>query len=99
MMSQLAHHIDRARGRQRGPRARDHGPVLRDDAGRQPQLAAADVGGDHRGHILFGTDWPAAPEPTVVRNIANLTGFDAFTATQLHAVVRDNALRRFPRFA
>lgn len=24
-------------------------------------------------HILFGTDWPAAPEPTVVRNIANLT--------------------------
>jgi hypothetical protein len=34
-----------------------------------------------------------------VRNIANLTGFDAFTATQLHAVVRDNALRRFPRFA
>ena len=50
-------------------------------------------------HILFGTGWPAAPEPTVVRNIANLTGFDAFTATQLHAVVRDNALRLFPRFA
>ena len=50
-------------------------------------------------HILFGTDWPAAPEPTVVRNIANLTSFDAFTATQLHAVERDNALRLFPRFA
>jgi predicted TIM-barrel fold metal-dependent hydrolase len=50
-------------------------------------------------HILFGTDWPAAPEATVVRNIANLTSFDAFTATQLHAVERDNALRLFPRFA
>jgi predicted TIM-barrel fold metal-dependent hydrolase len=50
-------------------------------------------------HILFGTDWPAAPETTVVRNIANLTSFDAFTATQLHAVERDNALRLFPRFA
>jgi 6-methylsalicylate decarboxylase len=50
-------------------------------------------------HILFGTDWPAAPEPTVVRNIANLTSFDAFTAAQLHAVERDNALRLFPRFA
>jgi 6-methylsalicylate decarboxylase len=50
-------------------------------------------------HILFGTDWAAAPEPTVVRNIANLTSFDAFTAAQLHAVERDNALRLFPRFA
>jgi len=37
-------------------------------------------------HILFGTDWPAAPEPTVVRNIANLTGFDGFTAEQLRGV-------------
>jgi predicted TIM-barrel fold metal-dependent hydrolase len=50
-------------------------------------------------HILFGTDWPAAPEPTVVRNIANLTGFDSFTPEQLRAVERDNALRLFPRFA
>jgi predicted TIM-barrel fold metal-dependent hydrolase len=50
-------------------------------------------------HILFGTDWPAAPEPTVVRNIANLTHFDGFTAEQLRGVERDNALRLFPRFA
>jgi predicted TIM-barrel fold metal-dependent hydrolase len=50
-------------------------------------------------HILFGTDWPAAPEPTVVRNIANLTSFDGFTADELRGVERDNALRLFPRFA
>jgi 6-methylsalicylate decarboxylase len=50
-------------------------------------------------HILFGTDWPAAPEPTVVRNIANLTTFDGLTADELRGVERDNALRLFPRFA
>jgi predicted TIM-barrel fold metal-dependent hydrolase len=50
-------------------------------------------------HILFGTDWPAAPEPTVVRNIDNLTGFDGFTKDELRGVERDNALRLFPRFA
>jgi predicted TIM-barrel fold metal-dependent hydrolase len=49
--------------------------------------------------ILFGTDWPAAPEPTVIHNIANLTSFDGFTTEQLHGVERDNALRLFPRFA
>jgi 6-methylsalicylate decarboxylase len=49
-------------------------------------------------HILFGTDWPAAPEPTVVRNIANLTNFDGFTREQLRGVERNNALRLFPRF-
>ena len=50
-------------------------------------------------HILFGTDWPAAPETTVVRNIANLTNFAGFTAEELRGVERDNALRLFPRFA
>ncbi|MFE2520702.1 amidohydrolase family protein [Streptomyces mirabilis] len=50
-------------------------------------------------HILFGTDWPAAPEATVVRNIDNLTGFDGFTEDQRRGVERDNALRLFPRFA
>ena len=49
-------------------------------------------------HILFGTDWPAAPELTVARNIANLTSFDGFTTEQLRGVERDNALRLFPRF-
>src|SRR5882757_5038594 len=50
-------------------------------------------------HILFGTDWPAAPEPTVVHNITNLTSFEGFTKDELRAVERDNALRLFPRFA
>jgi 6-methylsalicylate decarboxylase len=48
-------------------------------------------------HILFGTDWPAAPEATVIHNIANLTSFDGFTPEQLRAVERDNALKLFPR--
>jgi predicted TIM-barrel fold metal-dependent hydrolase len=47
---------------------------------------------------LFGADWPAAPESTVVRNIANLTSFGGFTAEDLRRVERDNALRLFPRF-
>jgi predicted TIM-barrel fold metal-dependent hydrolase len=50
-------------------------------------------------HILFGTDWPAAPEPTVIHNIDNLTAFDGFTEDQLRGVERENALRLFPRFA
>ena len=50
-------------------------------------------------HILFGTDWPAAPEATVEHNIANLTGFDGFTDQELRGVERDNALTLFPRFA
>jgi len=49
-------------------------------------------------HILFGTDWPAAPEPTVIRNIDNLTSFDGFTKEELRGVERDNALKLFPRF-
>jgi hypothetical protein len=49
-------------------------------------------------HIPFGTDWPAAPEHTVMRNIANLTSFDGFTADELRGVEHDNALRLFPRF-
>jgi predicted TIM-barrel fold metal-dependent hydrolase len=48
-------------------------------------------------HILFGTDWPAAPEATLIRNIANLTSFDGFTPEQLRAVERGNALKLFPR--
>jgi predicted TIM-barrel fold metal-dependent hydrolase len=50
-------------------------------------------------HIMFGTDWPAAPEATVARNTANLTAFDGFTENELRGVERGNALRLFPRFA
>lgn len=50
-------------------------------------------------HVLFGTDWPAAPVAVVDDNIENLTGFDGFTPGELAAVERTNATRLFPRFA
>ncbi|MFJ9173690.1 amidohydrolase family protein [Streptomyces sp. NPDC102360] len=50
-------------------------------------------------HILFGTDWPAAPEPTVERTIEQLMTNSSLTEAQLAAVQHDNALALFPRFA
>jgi predicted TIM-barrel fold metal-dependent hydrolase len=50
-------------------------------------------------HILFGTDWPAAAERTVVHNITNLTTFEGFTQADLAGVDRANAARLFPRLA
>ncbi|NUP03976.1 MAG: amidohydrolase [Nonomuraea sp.] len=50
-------------------------------------------------HLLFGTDWPAAPEATVDRNIANLTAFEGLSAAQSAEVDRGNATRLFSRFA
>jgi 6-methylsalicylate decarboxylase len=50
-------------------------------------------------HNLFGTDWPAAPEPTAVHNINNLMAFDGFTKDELRGVERDNALGFLPCFA
>jgi predicted TIM-barrel fold metal-dependent hydrolase len=49
-------------------------------------------------HILFGTDWPAAPERTVSHNIANLDTFEGFTEVELAGIDRGNAARLFPRF-
>ncbi len=49
-------------------------------------------------HILFGTDWPAAPEPTVVHNIANLTDFTGWADGDLAHVERTNAVTLFGRF-
>lgn len=49
-------------------------------------------------HILFGTDWPAAPESSVVHNTDNLVGF-GFTTEELTGIERDNAARLFPRLA
>jgi 6-methylsalicylate decarboxylase len=48
-------------------------------------------------HILFGTDWPAAPEPTVIHNIANLTGFAGWAESELVQVENANARKLFPR--
>ncbi len=49
-------------------------------------------------HILFGTDWPAAPEPTVVKNIASLAKFTEWGEAGLANVERANAIKLFPQF-
>jgi aminocarboxymuconate-semialdehyde decarboxylase len=49
-------------------------------------------------HVLFGTDWPAAPEPTVVKNIANLTSFTGWADGELAHVEHANAAKLFSRF-
>ncbi|MEU4169228.1 amidohydrolase family protein [Streptomyces sp. NPDC026665] len=59
-----------------------------------PTLEVTDVD-----HVLFGTDWPAAPVPVIDDNTGNLTKFDGFTPEELTAVERGNATRLFPRFA
>lgn len=50
-------------------------------------------------HLLFGTDWPAAPERTAVRNTDNLVTSGCFTDAELRAVTGDTARRLFPRLA
>ncbi|MGW5638812.1 amidohydrolase family protein [Streptomyces sp. NPDC003832] len=59
-----------------------------------PTLAVTDAE-----HVLFGTDWPAAPEATVDRVIGDLTDFEGFDPAQLAGVERANAARLFPRLA
>ncbi len=65
--------------------------------GRHSILPTLEVTGPD--HILFGTDWPAAPEPTVEHTIEQLMANSALTDPQRDAVQRDNALALFPRFA
>jgi predicted TIM-barrel fold metal-dependent hydrolase len=48
-------------------------------------------------HLLFGTDWPAAPEPVIADNIDNLDSFEGLTSTQHAAINRANAAVLFPR--
>lgn len=48
-------------------------------------------------HILFGTDWPTAPERTVVRGIEGVDRF-GFSGEHLANIWRGNASRLFPRF-
>ncbi|MFG3248835.1 amidohydrolase family protein [Streptomyces sp. NPDC048187] len=50
-------------------------------------------------HVLFGSDWPAAPEATVAGAIGNLVDFEGFNAEESAGVDRGNAARFFPRFA
>ena len=48
-------------------------------------------------HLLFGTDWPAAPEPVVDHNITSLTSFPGLSPAELTGVDRTNATLLFPR--
>ena len=63
---------------------------------RSALLPAMEVAGADR--ILFGTDWPAAPEATVARNTAQLTAF-GFSRNELSRIERGNALALFPRLS
>jgi predicted TIM-barrel fold metal-dependent hydrolase len=48
-------------------------------------------------HILFGTDYPAAPGPAIDRNIENLVSFGRLTDDQRADIERTNAAGLFPR--
>jgi predicted TIM-barrel fold metal-dependent hydrolase len=46
--------------------------------------------------ILFGTDFPFAPEPITQMSIDGLTVYDGFDASARRAIERDNALALLP---
>lgn len=51
-------------------------------------------------HILFGTDWPAAPADTVTElALPALEADPAFTPEQLRGIYHDNAMRLIPQLA
>ncbi|MFI5042418.1 MAG: amidohydrolase family protein, partial [Acidimicrobiales bacterium] len=54
------------------------------------------VGADH---ILFGSDFPFAPEPATTMQVAGLRAYDGLTADDLHQVERETALALFPALA
>jgi predicted TIM-barrel fold metal-dependent hydrolase len=47
--------------------------------------------------ILFGSDYPFAPELATVATIGGLNGYDGFDAPALESVYADNARALFPR--
>ena len=47
--------------------------------------------------ILFGTDFPFAPEPVTQFSVEGIAGYDGFDAAARAAVERDNALALLPR--
>jgi predicted TIM-barrel fold metal-dependent hydrolase len=48
-------------------------------------------------HILFGSDYPFAPEGVTGETIRGLENHGSFDATAIRAIERDNAARLFPR--
>ena len=49
--------------------------------------------------ILFGSDWPFAPEPITGVSVEGVGSYDGFDAPARQGVERDNALRLLPRLA
>lgn len=49
-------------------------------------------------HMLFGSDYPFAPEMATNLTIFGLNSFDGFDEEKLRGITRDNALNLFPRF-
>jgi predicted TIM-barrel fold metal-dependent hydrolase len=50
-------------------------------------------------HVLFGSDWPLAPEVVTQREVAAIESSAVLDAGWRKAIDRDNALKLFPRFA
>ena len=48
--------------------------------------------------ILFGSDFPFAPEPIVAKEVEDLQKLDLFQDQTLKAIARDNALTLFPKY-
>lgn len=49
--------------------------------------------------ILFGSDFPFAPELATGMQVAGLAAYDGFTADELHRAERDTARSLFPGLA
>ncbi|WP_410676510.1 amidohydrolase family protein [Amycolatopsis sp. cmx-4-68] len=91
----------------RGPHDADIGPGHVGEALRNLYYDTALAGNPHSllptlqittpDHVLFGSDWSAAPEATVQRNNDNLVAFQEVADSQLSGVDRANAVRLFPR--
>ncbi|MFT3723252.1 MAG: amidohydrolase family protein [Hyphomonadaceae bacterium] len=48
--------------------------------------------------ILFGSDWPFTPEPSVARNLKQLTTQNGLSEADIQTLTRGNAERLFPKF-
>jgi len=50
-------------------------------------------------HILFGSDFPFAPEPVTAVSVQGIAEFDLFDENSRRLIERENALRLLPRLA
>jgi len=49
-------------------------------------------------HVLFGTDYPFMPEPTISATIAGINNYEGLNMETRLAIEKGNALELFPRF-